>query len=167
VLRTAELSLVTGGKPFAEIVSQTSGADVAFAVIPDRDEYISNTDEYGAPVPQPTSADLFAQNDITMQVGIFCCSCSRLRTMVMFPFVHMAPFPGTVYAQNQRAAVFGDLDESGAWRVGIDCDTATSDYPWRWAIGDASVLESVYDEATDNTYFYLPAGERAVVRGLA
>ena len=165
VLRTAELSLVTGGKPFAEIVSQTSGADVAFAVIPDRDEYISNTDEYGAPVPQPTSADLFAQNDITMQVGDILLFMLTIENYGDVPIrTHGAP-PGTVYAQNQRAAVFGDLDESGAWRVGIDCDTATSDYPWRWAIGDASVLESVYDEATDNTYFYLPAGERAVVWG--
>ena len=165
VLRTAELSLVTGGKPFAEIVSQTIGSDVTFTVVPDDEGYVSNSDQYGSPIAKPNSADVFAQNDITMQVGDILLFMLTIENYGDVPIrTHGAP-PGTVYDQNQRAAIFGDLDESGAWRVGLDCDTATSDYPWRWAIGDASVLESVYDEETDNTYYYLPAGERAVVWG--
>ena len=77
----------------------------------------------------------------------------------------MEALPGTVYDQQERAATLGDYDESGSWRVGIDCDTATSDYPWRWRVGDSQVLQQVYDAQTDNTYYYLPAGERAVVWG--
>src|SRR5690606_24122759 len=64
-----------------------------------------------------------------------------------------------------RASTLGIPDEPGAWRVGIDCTTAMSDYPWRWAVGSPDALDAVHDEDTGNTYYYLPAGARAVVWG--
>src|SRR5690606_4957301 len=75
------------------------------------------------------------------------------------------PQPGTVYQQQQRAASLGWLEEPGAWRVGIDCDTAVSDYPWRWAVGTPDELITVEDPVSGNTYRYLPANTRSVVWG--
>ncbi|MCZ7544761.1 MAG: hypothetical protein M5R40_15130 [Anaerolineae bacterium] len=79
------------------------------------------------------------------------------------PIRTTGPPPGTVYQQDQRASGLGWYDESGAWRVGIDCDTAMSDYPWRWAIGAADELTVV--EENGQTYYYLPPGQQAVVWG--
>ena len=40
-----------------------------------------------------------------------------------------------------------------------------SSFPYRWAVGSQEALIHVYDEASENTFHYLPAGERAVVWG--
>jgi hypothetical protein len=73
--------------------------------------------------------------------------------------------PGTVFDWTQRAATFDEFDESGAWRVGIDCDTAMSDYPWRWRLGGDDDLATVVDPNDGEIYYYLPAGARAVIWG--
>lgn len=163
--RRQTLALYDGGKPLAEIVSQTVGADVVFEVMPYDERYASAMGALGEPVARPDSPDSPAPRDVTMPLGDVLVFKLTVENYSDVPIrTHGAP-PGTVFEQNQRAASLGDYDESGAWRVGIDCDTAVSDYPWRWAIGDESVLETVTDDENGNVYYYLPAGERAVVWG--
>jgi hypothetical protein len=73
------------------------------------------------------------------------------------------PFSGTVYQQDERASTLGFFEESGAWRVGLDCDTCLSDYPWRWALGTPDDLTAV--EVDGTTQYYLMPGQRVVVTG--
>jgi len=165
VRREAVLSLADGGKPLAEIATQPTGADVVFDVVPYDPTLLGQDGVFGelvAPPVDPSDANPF---DVTMPVGDILVFHLTVENYSDVPIrTHGAP-PGAVYEQNERAATYGDFDESGAWRVGIDCDTAASDYPWRWAIGDSETLESVFDAETGNTYFYLPPGERAEVWG--
>jgi hypothetical protein len=79
------------------------------------------------------------------------------------PIRTTGPPPGTIYEQNQRASTLGWYEESGAWRVGLDCDTCMSDYPWRWALAPIEELTAV--EIDGQTYYYLMPGQRAVVHG--
>jgi hypothetical protein len=165
VQRMGTLTLGDGGKPRAEIATQPGGADVIFDVIPYEDTFFSTLDEMGSPIDAPTDPEASNIRDVTMQVGDVLIFRLVVENYSDVPIrTHGAP-PGTVYDQNQRAATLGDFDQSGAWRVGLDCDTAVSDYPWRWAIGDTETLETVFDEETGNTYYYLAPGERAVVWG--
>jgi hypothetical protein len=75
------------------------------------------------------------------------------------PIRTSGPAPGTVYANDQNYATLGAYIESGVFRVGIHCENATTNYPWRWAVGDESVLEE------RDGYLYLPPFTRAVVTG--
>lgn len=75
------------------------------------------------------------------------------------PIRTTGPAPGFVYAQDENANTHGWFDESGAWRVGIDCDVCIRDYPWRWALGDVSELTRIGD------HYYLMPGQRATIRG--
>jgi hypothetical protein len=165
VERRQTLTLVNGGKPLAEIAPQPFGADVMFTVEPYEPAYHAEMGDPGALISMPDDPQDANQSDITIPVGDVLVFRLTVENYSDVPIRTHGVLPGTVYDQTQRAASLGDYDESGAWRVGIDCDTAVSDYPWRWRVGDMDVLETVYDEATDNTYYYLPPGERAVVWG--
>lgn len=165
VERRATLSLAQGGTPRAEIANQPLGADVTWSVMSYDEAYASGFERYGEPLARPDDPTDPNPNDVTMPVGDVLVFKLTVENYGDVPIrTHGAP-PGTVYEQTQRAATLGDFDESGAWRVGIDCDTAVSDYPWRWAVGDESVLESVYEVETGNTYYYLPPRARAVIWG--
>lgn len=76
------------------------------------------------------------------------------------PIRTSGPPPGTVYESDQNYATLEAYQQSGAFRVGIHCETSPIDHPWRWAIGAPDVL--VED---DEGHLYLPAGERALVTG--
>lgn len=165
VERQSELTLLNGGKPLAEIVSQQVGADVVFMVMAYDEAYASEMGALGERIARPDSPDAPAPRDVTMPLGDVLVFKLTVENYSDVPIRTHGAAPGTVYDQNQRAASLGDYDESGAWRVGIDCDTAVSDYPWRWSLGDVSSLDVVEDDETGNTYYYLPAGERAVVWG--
>jgi len=74
------------------------------------------------------------------------------------------PPSGWVYrSMRENAAALGWYEESGAWRVGINCETCQRDYPWRWALGTPESLQTITENGV--TYYYLPAGQRAVVTG--
>ncbi len=76
------------------------------------------------------------------------------------PIRTSGPPPGTVYDSNQNYATLGEYEQSGAFRVGIHCETSAIDHPWRWAIGSAD------DLVTDGAgHTYLPAWGRTVVTG--
>jgi len=79
------------------------------------------------------------------------------------PIRTTGPPPGTVYQQDERASTLGYFDESGAWRVGLDCDTCLSDYPWRWALGTPEELTAI--EVNGQSQYYLMPGQRVVVTG--
>ena len=76
------------------------------------------------------------------------------------PIRTSGPPPGTVYENDQNYATLGETIQSGVFRVGIHCENAQINYPWRWAVGDESVL--VRDE---EGHLYLPPFTRAVVTG--
>lgn len=76
------------------------------------------------------------------------------------PIRTSGPPPGTVYDSDQNYATLGETIQSGVFRVGIHCENALINYPWRWAVGDESVL--VKDK---EGYLYLPPFTRAIVTG--
>lgn len=165
VLRTASLIIQDGGKPLAEIVAQPTGATVIFEAQPYEDAYETARGVQGERILPPEDPRGLSMNSITLPVGDMLVFKLTVENYSSVPIRTTGPAPGTVYQWDQRASTLGWFDESGAWRVGIDCTTAASDYPWRWALGDETTLQSGVDPFTGETFLYLPAGERAVVWG--
>jgi hypothetical protein len=79
------------------------------------------------------------------------------------PIRTSGPEPGYVYDLDQNYNVPGFAEESGAWRVGIDFDTAQRQYPFRWAVGGSGDLITKTIEG--KTYYYLPPNSKAQVTG--
>jgi hypothetical protein len=79
------------------------------------------------------------------------------------PIRTSGPPPGTVYEMEQNANTLGWFDESGAWRVGLDCDTCIRDYPWRWALGTPETLTPIVEDG--ETHYYLMPGQGATISG--
>lgn len=76
------------------------------------------------------------------------------------PIRTSGPPPGTVYDSDQNYATLGWTVQSGVFRVGIHCENALINYPWRWAVGDEATLVS-----DGQGHLYLPPFTRAVVTG--
>lgn len=165
VLRTASLIIQDGGKPLAEIVAQPTGATVIFEAQPYQEVYETTRSVQGERIAPPEDPRGLSMTSITLPVGDMLVFKLTVENYSSVPIRTTGPAPGTVYQWDQRASTLGWFDESGAWRVGIDCTTAASDYPWRWALGDAATLQAGVDPFTGETFLYLPAGERAVVWG--
>jgi hypothetical protein len=165
VLRTATLTLTDGGKPFAQIIPQPTGVTVVFETRPWEDRFTSTREQPGDTIAPPDDPAALSMTTITLPVGDLLLFKLAIENYSDVPIRTTGPAPGTVYQWDQRASTLGVPDESGTWRVGIDCTTAASDYPWRWAIGSDDLLELVEDPDNGNIYRYLPAGQRAVVWG--
>jgi len=131
--------------------------------MPYDEAYFTDADHAGALIPVPegieasiSDSEVVLQGDmLVFRLTITNDGSVGLRTS--------GPPPGTVYAQDQRASGIGWFEQSGAWRVGLECDTTASSYPWRWALAPTDQLEVV--EANGETYYYLPPGAQAVVWG--
>lgn len=166
VQRTTAVTIENGGKPLAQIVPQPSGSTVVFEAQPYDDAYYTTTEERGELIAQPQDPQGLSTNSITMPVGDMLVFKLTVENYSETPIrTHGSP-PGTVFDWNQRASTFGESDQSGAWRVGIDCDTAASDYPWRWRLGTDDELVQENDPLNEDiTYYYLPPGARVVVWG--
>ncbi len=166
VEQRAQLTIRNGGKPLAEIVPQSVGVDVAFAVQPWDARYLNLAATGGERIAIPENVQDNRLTAITLQVGeemlVFRLTVENYSEV---PLRTTWPAPGTVYLQEQRAATLKAFDESGAWRVGIDCTTAETDYPWRWALGTEADLYEEFDPVSGNTYRYLPPGAQVVVWG--
>ena len=161
-----ELTIATGGKPFAEIKPQAPGVDVAFDIQPYDDKWYSNAASLGEKLPQPIDASALAYSQqLTVPLGDMLVFRLTVENYGPVPIRTSGPAPGTVYQQDQLAGSLGFFDESGAWRVGIQCETSITSFPYRWAIARDDILEEVYDAASENTYRYLAPGRRAVVWG--
>lgn len=160
------LTIETGGKPYAEIAPQAIGVDVAFDVQPYEDRYFTSRDFAGDLLQLPEDSEALAYSQqITIPKGDLLVFRLTVENYGDVPIRTSGPPPGTVYQQEQQAATLGMFDESGAWRIGIQCSTSQASYPYRWAIAPADRLVAAFDEASGNTYSYLPAKERAVVWG--
>jgi hypothetical protein len=163
----ADLTIERGGKPYAEIVGQPTGPDVVFAVRPYDPRYYSSADGWGERIDTPSDSEDLNQNTITVPLGDLLVFKLVVENYGTSPLRTSGPPPGTVYEQTQLAPSLGikAFDQAGVWRVGIQCANSAASYPWRWALGDETTLESMYDPVSGNTYLYLPPGERAVVWG--
>lgn len=160
------LTIKTGGKPYAEITPQAIGVDVAFDVWPYEDRYFTSRHSAGDLLQLPEDSESLAYSQqITIPAGDLLVFRLTVENYGDVPIRTSGPPPGTVYQQEQQAATLGMFDESGAWRIGIQCSTSQASYPYRWAIAAADKLLQVFDEASGNTYSYLPSKERAVVWG--
>jgi hypothetical protein len=102
------------------------------------------------------SAETVLQDDVlTFELTVENYGNAPIRTT--------GPESGYVYDQHE---VFGNtefFEESGAWRIGIDCDTCLRDYPWRWALGTFAELTPI--ETNGVVHYYLMPGQRVVVQG--
>ena len=161
-----KLTIELGGKPYAEIKPQAVGVEVAFAVQPYDERYFSDAEAFGELLPLPQdSASLADSQLITVPLGQMLVFRLTVDNYGDVPIRTSGPPPGTVYHQDQLAGSLGAFDESGAWRVGIQCETSMTSFPYRWAVADDENLIEMLDEASGNTYRYLPAKARAVVWG--
>lgn len=81
------------------------------------------------------------------------------------PIRTTGPASGFVYeSMGANYNTAGFVEESGAYRIGIMCQTCKSDYPWRWALGTPETL-TVRLDADGNPQYYLMPGESAVITG--
>ncbi len=165
VQRQTGLSISAGGKPRAEISGQPSGVTVVFDQAPYDESLYSEDQLGGALIDIPDKPSTLTLSTLSIPLGDVLTFRLTVENYGRTPIRTAGPWPGTVYQQNQRAASLGWYEEAGAWRVGLDCDTAPADYPWRWAIAPSEQLQAVLDERTGITYHYLPPGESAVVWG--
>lgn len=164
--RTTTLEIRDGGKPLAEIRGQNVGATVVFVAQPYDARYYSDHRHLGDLIDVPDTPSDANALPITMELGDLLVFKVTVDNYGSAPIRTSGPPPGTVYNFDQRASSLGQLEQSGVWRVGIDCETSIeASYPWRWALGDEDSLEEVLDPVTGNTYYYLPAGGQAVVWG--
>lgn len=163
VRRTAALTIEDGGHPLGAIYPQSAGTTVFFDSLPYEEAYFTDVNSQGELLDTPEGIESTISDSVVVVQG----------DMLVFRLVvtndgpvglrTSGPPPGTVYQQDQRSSGIGWYDQSGAWRIGLECDTVKSSYPWRWAIGSAGELEVV--EHAGETYYYLPPGARAVVWG--
>ncbi|MCY3977298.1 MAG: hypothetical protein OXG23_04280 [Chloroflexi bacterium] len=161
-----ELTIMTGGKPFAEIKPQAPGVDVAFAVQPYDENWFSTAGNLGDLLPQPDDTlSLAYSQQITVPLGDMLVFRLTVENYGPVPIRTSGPAPGAVYQQDQLAGTLGYFDESGAWRVGIQCETSITSFPYRWAVARDELLQEVFDKASENTYRFLAPGARAVVWG--
>ena len=166
IRQETELTIEIGGKPYAEIAPQVIGVDVVFDVQPYVEHLYTTRAVIGdlVSIPDATDALAFTQQ-ITVPIGDMLVFMLTVENYGDVPIRTTGPPPGTVYQQEQQAATLGWFDESGAWRVGIQCATSLTSYPYRWAVGSDEDLIEVFDEMTGNTFKYLPAGQQVIVWG--
>lgn len=162
--RESQLSIRNGGKPLAEIVAQAVGVDVVFSTMPYDERYFSDEQQLGERIPMPADSSDLSLSTITMPIGDMLVFKLTIENYNEVPIRTTFPPPGTVYQQDQVAASLGAFDESGAWRVGIQCETSKTSFPYRWAVGSPEDLIQETDER-GRTFYYLPPKARSVVWG--
>jgi len=161
--RTQQLTILNGGKPRAEIYTQPSGVTVVFETQPYEDRYFTDAETVGDPVAAPADPESLTRAPLSMRVGDMLVFRLTVYNYGPTPIRTTGPVPGTVYQQDQIAASLGAYQSSGAWRVGIQCETSTEPYPYRWAIGGEDDLFTETIEGDE--FYYLAPGEFSVVWG--
>jgi hypothetical protein len=165
IQRETQLTIVDGGKPLAEIAAQGVGVDVVFDVQPYDEKYFTDKDTKGELISPPNDPGDRATQSITMQLGDMLVFMLTVENYSEVPIRTTGPMPGTVYEQTQVAAALGEFVSPGAWRVGIQCETSTEPFPYRWAVGSADTLINIENPDTGEIFTYLPAGASSVVWG--
>jgi hypothetical protein len=81
------------------------------------------------------------------------------------PLRTTGPYSGWIYdSMNTNYNALGKFDESGAWRIGLHCQTCQTDYPWRWALGTPETLTLIPDSMGRPQYYLMP-GQKAEITG--
>lgn len=162
---SGELSIELGGKPRAGILGQGSGADVVFTTAPYIEAYFSDQDSLGEQIPVPDNPADNRLGQVVVPVGDLLIFKLIVENYGSSPIRTAGPPPGTVYGQRQLPAALGELEQDGVWRVGIECETSQTSYPYRWAIGAFDDLTQIEDPVSGNTYYYLEPEQRSVIWG--
>jgi hypothetical protein len=165
VVAEASLTIQNGGKPMAEIAPQSVGVDVVFTTMPYNPVYFSSLDRLGERIAPPADPADLSRNAITMPLGHMLVFRLTVENYNDVPIRTTYPPPGTVYDQTQMAASLGAYDSPGAWRVGIQCETSTVSFPYRWALGDESTLMAIPDPKDGTLHYYVPPRTQVVVWG--
>ena len=165
VQRESSLTIETGGKPLAQIIPQPIGVSVIYEVQPYNADFMSTRFQVGDLVPMPTDPQSVDMTRLSVAFGDLLVLKLTVENYSNVPIRTTGPAPGTVYQWEQRAPSLGWMEEAGAWRVGLECQSSGASYPWRWAIGSSEQLVEVDDPVNGNTYTYLMPGETSVVWG--
>lgn len=160
-----ELTIDLGGKPRAGILGQSSGADVVFATAPYDEAYFTDIDTPGELITMPDNPADNRLGQVVVPVGDLLIFRLIVENYGSSPIRTAGPPPGTVYGQRQLPAALGELEQDGVWRVGIECETSGTSYPYRWAVGAFDDLTQIEDPVSGNTYYYLEPGQRSIVWG--
>ena len=157
VRRTGQLTIRDSGLPQAEIQPQTSGGIVTYGTQP-------FTGQQTVSAPAGVTA---IQSTVQMMQGDLLSFRTTVYNYGTTPIRTLGPWPGTVYQDNQLDGAFLNgtpYVRSGAWRIGFECETSDTNFPWRWAIGSPDELTKVTD-AQGHDYYYLMPGKSATVWG--
>ncbi len=144
--------MATAQDDIGQIVQQTGSVTI-------KDGGIPLAEIVGQPV-----GDTVKYNSQTIKLGDVLTFTLTVENTGDAPVRTTGPAPGYVYDQDQLTASTGFLEESGAWRVGLHCDTCLTDYPWRWALGTPQTLTPITDQQ-GRVHYYLMPHQRAVVTG--
>ena len=112
-----------------------------------------------ADIFSPPSGDQFAVSGTAVPLCGTLFFTLTVENYGTTPIRTTGPAPGTVYDSNWNYNTLGWHTESGAWRVAIGYENELGNYPFRWAVGDESVLEEI------DGHLYLMPGQRALVTG--
>lgn len=178
VVRTAQLSIEDGGLPQAEIVAQSTGAQVCFSILPWDDRYYTTGEIEGDLIQQPDSS-CSDRTRLTMQQGDLLVFTLSVWNYGRTPIRTSGPFAGTVYEFEQLPSTLGFFESDGAFRVALICQSVFVQDPWRWGLGSPDQLTAVYDPELSildrliykirqidyDTFYYLMPDDRAVVWG--
>lgn len=165
IRRETMLTIENGGVPRAEIAPQDIDADVFWMSMPYDERFFSEGANIGDLVGEPDIPDIVAQNTVSVPYGDMLVFRLTVDNYGDVPIRTTQPPVGTVYQQDQLTAALNALDEPGAWRVGIQCETSETSFPYRWAVGTEDQLMTLIDESTGREFQYLPAGTSTVVWG--
>jgi hypothetical protein len=164
VQQQTTLTIQTSGDPQAEIAPQPIGVDVIFDVQPYDERYFTSAAQNGDLISEPNVTQDLGFEAITMPLNDMLVFKLTVANYGKVPIRTSGPWPGTVYQQDQVWGAMGIYEQSGSWRVGIQCSTNSTSWPWRWAVGSPDTL--VTEKSADgNTYYYLPAGANSIVWG--
>lgn len=164
VVRSGTLTIEQGGLPLAEIQPQALGISVCFTTLDWDDRYYTDNVAAGDLIEIP-DWNCSNQSTVTLEQGDLLVFHLTVKNVGSTPIRTFGPFPGTVYEFSQRSSTLGYLEPAGTFRVGIDCDSALSDYPWRWAIAPQDELTVVFDAISNDTFYYLQPDQSAEVWG--
>ena len=122
IRQQASLTIENGGKPYAEIAPQAPGVDVAWDVMPYSQTFFAAREQAGELIPPPDDVQALAYSQqIAAPLGDMLVFRLTVENYGDVPIRTTGPPPGAVYQQEQNAAALGWLDESGAWRLGVQC----------------------------------------------
>lgn len=155
IVRTATITIQDGGLPQVEIAVQSVGATVCFSIVPWDERYLTSPDKIGDLIEKPDTSDCSNLTTLTMEQGDLLVFHLTVKNYGKTPIRTAGPFAGTVYEYQQLPSTLGFLFEDGTFRIGIHCETAIDDHPWRWGLGSPDQLEVVNDPELNDTFYYL------------